>query len=446
MKKLFNKLTFLIITVLIALIIFFYIGVFSPLQDELEKTLIENFKNTVSIAEINVENYISRAKEGAESLSSRTMIKSMLNKFNRGDISYLEVKQYTQPKYSDGAKVLDHVIKAVRFCNGEKLIAGCDGISGDKSIDMDLKEFNQDVKKTKIYILHKKNLVIINSPIILEQEKLGNDIVVFDLKPLFSNLNKERINYSIFASNEVPNKFVHNNKEVIDYRKILDTNYYLRAQLPQTQLNEGINELLRRVIIGIITALIIITILFRIIIKQTYHKVIDRLKNKIDKITKLSETDYLLKIYNRSKFKDELTKEISRVKRYGSNLSLIMFDVDYFKKINDEYGHDKGDDVLIKITEIIKDIIREADVFARYGGDEFIILTPNTDLKEAGQLAERLRKEVAESEFDQIGSVTCSFGVTEFGSDDDIDSFIKKVDDALYKSKEKGRNKVEKKK
>ena len=118
-----------------------------------------------------------------------------------------------------------------------------------------------------------------------------------------------------------------------------------------------------------------------------------------------------------------------------------MFDIDKFKEINDEYGHLIGDKILIRMTELIKNEIREIDSFARYGGDEFMIINPETKLNGAVELAERLRKKIEDTDFAKVEKVSCSFGVAQLKAEDDIDSFLKRVDDYLYKAKEK-RNSV----
>jgi len=157
----------------------------------------------------------------------------------------------------------------------------------------------------------------------------------------------------------------------------------------------------------------------------------------------MSMQDPLTGIYNRKKFFEEVALEIERVERYNQNLSLIMLDVDKFKTLNDTYGHQYGDTVLTKITDIIKDTIRKTDVFARYGGEEFAILMPGTDLIGAIDFAERLRKKIEDYEYSKQKTVTCSFGVAKYEKMDTVDSFIKKADLALYRAKELGRNRVE---
>jgi diguanylate cyclase (GGDEF)-like protein len=120
-----------------------------------------------------------------------------------------------------------------------------------------------------------------------------------------------------------------------------------------------------------------------------------------------------------------------------------MFDIDHFKDINDIYGHDAGDHVLKDIAGIVSENIRENDILVRWGGEEFLILAPETDIDHAKLLANKLRLIIREFQISGIGNVSGSFGVTQFKEDDDTDSFIKRVDITLYKAKKGGRDKVE---
>jgi diguanylate cyclase (GGDEF)-like protein len=154
-------------------------------------------------------------------------------------------------------------------------------------------------------------------------------------------------------------------------------------------------------------------------------------------------TDSLTGIYNREKFDDSLNLEIDRAKRYGSPLSLIMFDIDYFKQVNDTHGHQVGDLVLVNLAQLIAKNIREHDIFARWGGEEFMILAPNIPLESAQQMASKLRALVEDTLFPVVGRLTISLGVTPFREDDTPRSLTKRVDDALYRAKRGGRNRVE---
>jgi diguanylate cyclase (GGDEF)-like protein/PAS domain S-box-containing protein len=156
-----------------------------------------------------------------------------------------------------------------------------------------------------------------------------------------------------------------------------------------------------------------------------------------------ADTDTLTQVYNRIKYDEIVKREIEGAKRYGHPLSLIMFDIDHFKTVNDTYGHAVGDYVLQALTQIVKLDLRETDYLVRWGGEEFVIIAPDTDIKRAEILAERVRKSTEEYKFERVGTVTVSFGVTQFTKEDTEDSFIKRTDDALYAAKRLGRNRVE---
>jgi diguanylate cyclase (GGDEF)-like protein/PAS domain S-box-containing protein len=160
----------------------------------------------------------------------------------------------------------------------------------------------------------------------------------------------------------------------------------------------------------------------------------------------LAITDSLTGLYNGRHFFEVLEKEFARARRYGHPLSLMMFDIDFFKGVNDQYGHQIGDQMLQLLATSCLQVIRKADVLARYGGEEFILLLPETNAERAHSLAERLRRKVASLKLETPrGSVqvTISVGYTQLGKDEkDFDEFIWHADQALYKSKDRGRNRI----
>lgn len=166
-----------------------------------------------------------------------------------------------------------------------------------------------------------------------------------------------------------------------------------------------------------------------------------------DKLHEDANTDGLTKCYNKKYFNDALENEVKKSKVTGKPLTLIIFDLDHFKKLNDNFGHDAGDYVLKEKARMIREGgIRQGDVFARYGGEEFCILLPNTNLKQGFEIAERLRKLIEKHEFIYDGKrlpVTTSIGVADYrqGVSTGTDLF-KRADSSVYKSKEGGRNQV----
>lgn len=161
------------------------------------------------------------------------------------------------------------------------------------------------------------------------------------------------------------------------------------------------------------------------------------------KILDMSITDELTSLYNRRKIMEILKMEIDRAKRYGYDLALIIADIDFFKRINDTYGHNMGDSVLKKVSMILRNSIRKVDYVGRFGGEEFIIISPETSLQNAMLLAERIRKIFNSFIIDGLNApVTLSFGISVYTPDKDLDTFINEADTALYEAKKSGRNQV----
>jgi diguanylate cyclase (GGDEF)-like protein len=160
----------------------------------------------------------------------------------------------------------------------------------------------------------------------------------------------------------------------------------------------------------------------------------------------LAITDSLTGLYNSRHFFRQIEQEIERNARYRHHLSLLLLDIDHFKQYNDTWGHLEGDKVLMAIGRIINSCMRAMDTAYRYGGDEFAVLLPETDLQPAGMVGHRIKSLIGQTVFEpEPGvheSITISIGAAEFRSEEDISSFIHRSDQALYRSKENGRNRL----
>lgn len=188
--------------------------------------------------------------------------------------------------------------------------------------------------------------------------------------------------------------------------------------------------LLRVLSLGLLTALVMFFLLYR-------HRLVSRLQA-------MATTDPLTRALNRRALLDSLKQRIYLVERYSRSCSLIMFDVDHFKGLNDTFGHSLGDGVLVEITRICRSELRDSDLLARWGGDEFVILLAESDAEKAGVVAERIRKRVYDRFVGEEYTVTLSLGVYQIPlGETDPDPLFAQVDAALYRAKEKGRNRVE---
>jgi diguanylate cyclase (GGDEF)-like protein len=166
-----------------------------------------------------------------------------------------------------------------------------------------------------------------------------------------------------------------------------------------------------------------------------------KLKNRA--LLKSSHTDSLTGLCNRYKIEERFTYEREKFTESGRTLCLILMDLDYFKAVNDTYGHNAGDSYLKEVTRILKKTFRSSDTIGRWGGEEFVVLLPGTNLKTAHEITLRLRDQIEQSRFGQIGRQTASFGLAKLHEEDSLHSIVNRADAALYRAKKMGRNRVE---
>ncbi len=161
------------------------------------------------------------------------------------------------------------------------------------------------------------------------------------------------------------------------------------------------------------------------------------------KLGRLATTDGLTGLWNRRALDELVRREILRVDRYGDALSMVLFDIDHFKTVNDRFGHLAGDHVLVELGRRVKAQLRDCDGLGRWGGEEFLVLLPHSSGQEARQLAERLRRLVEAEPFEAVGSVTISAGVAQRRPRESAEDWFRRLDRVMYRAKERGRNRVE---
>lgn len=169
----------------------------------------------------------------------------------------------------------------------------------------------------------------------------------------------------------------------------------------------------------------------------------EKVKVIIDELDCLASTDKLTGSWNRRRLEEAVKNEMDRLKRYGHPLCLMVFDIDFFKKVNDRYGHGAGDQVLVELAVQTRSFLRTSDSLTRWGGEEFVVLCPNTALSAVVLLAERLREKIASANFPEVEHVTVSVGVAECVSGETWEQWFQRADEALYRAKSGGRNQVQ---
>jgi diguanylate cyclase (GGDEF)-like protein len=187
-------------------------------------------------------------------------------------------------------------------------------------------------------------------------------------------------------------------------------------------------------VIFIIISINIIAVLVIIELVRSYVR---------DRLEFVANFDSLTGAMNRHSFNIIFVKETNRSRRYRSPLSLIIFDIDHFKKVNDSRGHKAGDAVLKELSGVVASQVRRSDFFCRIGGEEFVVVAVETSLENAKGLSEKLRRSVEEFRFREAGKVTISVGVAQFNGEESSGDLFRRADEALYRAKERGRNRVE---
>jgi diguanylate cyclase (GGDEF)-like protein len=233
-----------------------------------------------------------------------------------------------------------------------------------------------------------------------------------------------------------------------------ERDYVLRRQANQTQWSLVILTPMREIyasrVLGIVVTLLvaIMALIYLFGRERWVHDSVQMEKRlQLQELARdlrfKATTDPLTGVSNRLKFDQALASEMVRSRRYKTPLSLVFYDVDHFKEINDTYGHQIGDKVLIQMCTLVAANIRGTDVLARWGGEEFAVMVPSCDGRIAQQTAEKLRATIEQIVFHTVGKVTCSFGVAQYAEGDTAVALIARADDALYRAKINGRNRVE---
>ncbi|WP_415396607.1 diguanylate cyclase [Sulfurimonas sp. CS5] len=272
-----------------------------------------------------------------------------------------------------------------------------------------------------------------------------NVVVVEDLKPvgIFTTKdimelvkNKTDLDVDIEQHMSSPVDSIHKNASIREALSFIKDRHYKRVVVVD---DDGLLS-------GIITQKELISLTYSkwaILMKEYQDELSEinlKLHNKNIEYENIASTDSLTGLYNRHKFSQlYLSSYTSMIQRHN-DMSIIILDIDYFKKVNDVYGHNAGDKTLVQVSHTLLKILRNIDVVCRWGGEEFLIMLPTADLKHAISIAEKLRKAIEDLSIDIVGQVTASFGVSQVREGEDMQDVIDRADKALYLAKDFGRN------
>jgi diguanylate cyclase (GGDEF)-like protein len=318
---------------------------------------------------------------------------------------------------------------------------------GNVGIDVSLQALNRFVKK-----LGGKGTIILNSEgQVLSHPTLQSHVTsITSVQQLIKNVNIQTKLRTLLKTQKKGQ--ISTDGYVITYQKLNNAGWIIVNIIP---INAFLQDILIKqlpIILGVIVSmtgllLISLKIMNGVFERSNQARIAAESANKklqraLTELELLASTDKLTGAWNRRHFEQVVSAEINRFGRHCQELSLLILDIDYFKSINDNYGHHVGDIVLSKTSYLIKENIRESDILARWGGEEFVILAPSTSISKAVELAERLRLIIASQTFPECGNITVSFGVAQFQTSENLYKCLKRADDALYHAKNSGRNTV----
>lgn len=223
--------------------------------------------------------------------------------------------------------------------------------------------------------------------------------------------------------------------------KVGDIRGGISVSLPATDVLKRINENRSYIIV---IAIGIMALIFALI-RYVSHVFIGDLNRAEQQLQEMASRDFLTSLLNRREAYRQIEEEMARARRTGGPVAFILFDIDHFKQLNDTWGHNSGDMILKKLAGKLLAALRDYDIACRYGGEEFLVVSPSTEAEQAFKLAERLRMTIAATNFSSDAHdipITVSIGVAELRDDDSIETVIARADAALYRAKESGRNRV----
>jgi diguanylate cyclase (GGDEF)-like protein len=447
----------------------FYLFGFKPLSDRLHAEHAFEIEHFLDASQWLLEGVVNKHYDLSQQSASRTAIRKKQAAYLRGKVSLDELVAFSAPKLADAVRANDEIVGITRFDPAGKLLFNVgqqlpEGIA--EHCDLARLETIRMLSPTQI---GDKRRLLYCSPIVdKDVGHVGADILIMkeddiqriidvpqggDSKVMHLGLASDsRIIYWPGMLNDSPargvlERFIETDATESGYlirsKEVIPNGWRLYSVINEEHFFADINHQ-RMVLLGVIAGVAVLLFALTVVVLRP----IIRTLLKEQQLVEQSHRDGLTDLYNHTYMQELLERELSRARRYKHPLSVLMFDIDHFKQVNDTYGHLAGDDMLRNIAQMLQSYARKEDIAARYGGEEFMLILPETDKEDAAIIAERLRAEVAltrvATEAGEFGA-TISIGVVGYdASEREITkrSIIQTVDKAMYASKEGGRDRV----
>lgn len=418
----------LFLAIAFSLFIVFY-GVYKPMKNEIESNLVDNFK-LISKSKVDTfEGRIEKSLQGANSLSSRSMIRNKIVDYNSGLVSFAELQDFTENKYSEGVIVLNDITFAERYVDNKRLTSVYTDlyVQGLKS-EYDL------LNETDFSLVMKEDVycLIVTSPIVYNDAIIGHDALGFCMNKEIESLNDSDIkfnviDYEIEGLKQIED-FLYKDDSKYYYIKPIDESTHVVVTISTKDLFKTLNAVSQKSAFYVFFGYGLIILFFYFILIRNANMKIKVISSDRDIYKAYANYDTLTKVYSRL-FLERFVEE-------NQNLlcTVVLIDLNNFKRINDTYSHAIGDKILRIVASMLKDAIRMEDIVVRYGGDEFVVVLRNIDVEKAEFIIERVRQKLLHiEEFDF--EIDFCYGVSESRDVKDIYQCIEEADDKMYEEK-----------
>ena len=426
---------------IICMSLLIYLGIFMPMRSELKESIYQNITEISKSKFSSFENIVAGDVQSSSGLSSRTMIKNKIMEYNQGIIDINELKEYTDPKFKDGAEVLEDFVSAQRVVDHQIIASYADPNKNISIPTVEIKEKNQ--LSSDFISIGSTTFLRVVSPIMQEENELGVDIVLFDLTDKINALNNESYTSEIISLTEyreitenvellsqTTDAVLLNQGDFIYFIKPVDDSNYFLVQANGKNVFSNLNFLSLNIIISylLVFAGLYFTVYFCII--RFAKKQISSAEKSRDEFQSLVYRDKMTGLYTKAYleyWKTSLSKKHSKY-------CLIMTDIDNFKLINDGNGHLIGDEVIKAVSDVLRSSVLESGPIVRFGGDEFLILLANADEAEALDIIRIINSKLAE--MNQFNfQISISFGIGKMESGIDFNNALQLAYDRMYTEK-----------
>jgi len=424
------------ISVLILTILFVYL----PMRDELIRSLLDNWTAMARANYMTFQIFTEKSLEGARGISSRSVIRDAILKYNEGQLGWNELAEFTQPKFEDGVKILENLQYAFRVVDEDILVAYnplSEFVVEDEYLSIPDRDGQID-----IFFSHNRYHLIVYSDIQHNGKTLGTDILIYDMTSLLDEMNSDRLQVEIIDSKklnqtnyglvhaEADNYKVTRDRGIIHYIHEIDAGrYYLHMYAPYKEIIRSSQSRINIQLAMFILGIVFLFVLFNMVILRQANKLLHESESSRDVYKKLAYQDTLTNAYSRLSLDHWLVDQ--KMHNTQNVFSIAMLDIDSFKYINDAYGHQVGDEVLIKLANTINTIIRKEDILVRYGGDEFLIIFENARESHVVEILNRIQMRLDKENIYEF-PVQVSYGIVELNNIKDYADAVILADKRMY--------------